>query len=173
MRPHVFVNVAMSADGKLSTKERRQVRISGETDFRRVDLIKSECDAIMVGIGTVLADDPSLTVKDALLKKRDWMKAGMNTPPSVLSLTAGRGHRWMRISFIKVPAEGSLRFPVSQLRKKPLPSHHMPTFRCVGGTNRSIFPPCWTTSAPSASGRSWWRGGRHADRLPLCRRTGR
>jgi len=69
MRPHVFVNVAMSADGKLSTEERRQVRISGDSDFRRVDLIKSQCDAIMVGIGTVLADDPSLTVKDALLRK--------------------------------------------------------------------------------------------------------
>lgn len=69
MRPHVFVNLAMSADGKLSTIERRQVRISGDADFRRVDLIKSQSDAIMVGIGTVLADDPSLTVKDAALKK--------------------------------------------------------------------------------------------------------
>jgi len=69
MRPHVFVNLAMSADGKLSTIERRQVRISGDADFRRVDLIKAGSDAIMVGIGTVLADDPSLTVKDAALKK--------------------------------------------------------------------------------------------------------
>jgi 2,5-diamino-6-(ribosylamino)-4(3H)-pyrimidinone 5'-phosphate reductase len=63
MRPFVVVNVAMSADGKLSTRERRQVRISGEQDFARVDHLKSGCDAVMVGIGTVLADDPSLTVK--------------------------------------------------------------------------------------------------------------
>jgi 2,5-diamino-6-(ribosylamino)-4(3H)-pyrimidinone 5'-phosphate reductase len=66
-RPHVFVNAAMSADGKLSTYERRQVKISGPGDFRRVDRLKAGADAVMVGIGTVLADDPSLTVKDPAL----------------------------------------------------------------------------------------------------------
>jgi 2,5-diamino-6-(ribosylamino)-4(3H)-pyrimidinone 5'-phosphate reductase len=63
MRPYVVVNVAMSADGKLSTRERRQVKISGTQDFVRVDRLKAGSDAVMVGIGTVLADDPSLTVK--------------------------------------------------------------------------------------------------------------
>mgnify|MGYP001264993106 CR=1 FL=1 len=63
MRPRVIVNVAMSADGKISTIERRQVKISGQEDFTRVDALKAASDAIMVGIGTVLADDPSLTVK--------------------------------------------------------------------------------------------------------------
>jgi len=53
----------MSADGKLSTRERRQVKISGVEDFNRVDRLKAGCDAVMVGIGTVIADDPSLTVK--------------------------------------------------------------------------------------------------------------
>ncbi|MDH7511000.1 MAG: 2,5-diamino-6-(ribosylamino)-4(3H)-pyrimidinone 5'-phosphate reductase [Methanolinea sp.] len=62
-RPHVIVNLAMSADGKISTYERRQVKISGKNDFSRVDRLKAECDAVMVGIGTVLADDPSLIVK--------------------------------------------------------------------------------------------------------------
>ncbi|MDD3573492.1 2,5-diamino-6-(ribosylamino)-4(3H)-pyrimidinone 5'-phosphate reductase [Methanospirillum sp.] len=65
MRPYVIVNVAVSADGKISTRERRQVKISGKEDFDRVDEMKAGCDAIMVGIGTVLADDPSLTVKSA------------------------------------------------------------------------------------------------------------
>ncbi|RPI40295.1 MAG: 2,5-diamino-6-(ribosylamino)-4(3H)-pyrimidinone 5'-phosphate reductase [Methanoregulaceae archaeon] len=63
MRPYVVVNVAMSADGKLSTRERRQVKISGAQDFTRVDRLKAGSDAVMVGIGTILADDPSLTVK--------------------------------------------------------------------------------------------------------------
>lgn len=62
-RPFVFINLAMSADGKISTVHRRQIRISGNEDFDRVDALRAECDAIMVGIGTVLADDPSLTVK--------------------------------------------------------------------------------------------------------------
>jgi 2,5-diamino-6-(ribosylamino)-4(3H)-pyrimidinone 5'-phosphate reductase len=73
MRPYVVVNVAMSADGKLSTRERRQVKISGTQDFTRVDRLKAGCDAVMVGIGTVLADDPSLTVKgeECLQYRRD------------------------------------------------------------------------------------------------------
>ncbi|MCC4769057.1 2,5-diamino-6-(ribosylamino)-4(3H)-pyrimidinone 5'-phosphate reductase [Methanosarcina sp. DH2] len=62
-RPFIFINSAMSADGKLSTKERKQVKISGRLDFERVDELRAQADAIMVGIGTVLADDPSLTVK--------------------------------------------------------------------------------------------------------------
>jgi 2,5-diamino-6-(ribosylamino)-4(3H)-pyrimidinone 5'-phosphate reductase len=66
-RPRVIVNVAMSADGKLSTRERCQVNISGSADFFRVDRLKAGCDAIMVGIGTVLADDPSLTIKSPTL----------------------------------------------------------------------------------------------------------
>ena len=80
MRPHIWVNVAMSADGKLSTRERRQVKISGKEDFSRVDRLKSGSDAIMVGIGTVLADDPSLTVKSSLLKE-ERKERGMDENP--------------------------------------------------------------------------------------------
>lgn len=62
-RPFIFINSAISADGKLSTKERKQVSISGKLDFERVDELRARTDAIMVGIGTVLSDNPSLTVK--------------------------------------------------------------------------------------------------------------
>lgn len=68
-KPFIFINSAMSADGKLSTKERKQVRISGKKDFERVDELRAQADAIMVGIGTVLADDPSLTVKSSERKE--------------------------------------------------------------------------------------------------------
>ncbi|MFC3958272.1 2,5-diamino-6-(ribosylamino)-4(3H)-pyrimidinone 5'-phosphate reductase [Halovivax cerinus] len=68
---HVVVNAAMSADGKLSTRERTQIVISGEADFDRVDRLRADSDAIVVGVGTVLADDPSLTVTaDALRDTR-------------------------------------------------------------------------------------------------------
>jgi len=59
----------MSADGKISTVARKQVRISGEDDLRRVDALKADVDAVMVGVGTVLADDPKLTIKSIALKR--------------------------------------------------------------------------------------------------------
>ncbi|WP_324662655.1 2,5-diamino-6-(ribosylamino)-4(3H)-pyrimidinone 5'-phosphate reductase [Haloarcula sediminis] len=62
---HVVVNAAMSADGKLASRQREQLAISGPDDFDRVDQLRADSDAVMVGVGTVLADDPSLTVKDA------------------------------------------------------------------------------------------------------------
>jgi 2,5-diamino-6-(ribosylamino)-4(3H)-pyrimidinone 5'-phosphate reductase len=59
----VVVNAATSVDGKLSTRERRQVRLSGEEDFDRVDRLRAAADAVLVGVGTALADDPHLGVK--------------------------------------------------------------------------------------------------------------
>ena len=61
---YVHVNAAQSVDGKLSTRRREQVAISGADDFDRVDRIRAAADAVLVGVGTVLADDPRLTVKE-------------------------------------------------------------------------------------------------------------
>ncbi len=68
-RPFVFINSAMSADGKISSYERKQVRISGPEDMDRVKLLRADSDAVMVGVGTVLADDPGLRVKSQDLKR--------------------------------------------------------------------------------------------------------
>ncbi|MFB6170756.1 MAG: 2,5-diamino-6-(ribosylamino)-4(3H)-pyrimidinone 5'-phosphate reductase [Haloarculaceae archaeon] len=59
---YVVVNAATSADGKLSSRRREQLRISGPEDFARVDDLRAASDAIVVGVGTVLADDPHLTL---------------------------------------------------------------------------------------------------------------
>ncbi|WP_144902793.1 2,5-diamino-6-(ribosylamino)-4(3H)-pyrimidinone 5'-phosphate reductase [Halobellus captivus] len=66
---HVVVNAAVSADGKLSTRRREQVLISGDDDFARVDRLRAESDAVLVGIGTVVADDPHLTLDDPALRE--------------------------------------------------------------------------------------------------------
>lgn len=64
---HVHANAAVSVDGKLATRRRRQIAISGPNDFERVERLRAEADAVMVGVGTVLADDPRLTVDAAHL----------------------------------------------------------------------------------------------------------
>ncbi|MEE3363944.1 MAG: dihydrofolate reductase family protein, partial [Methanomethylophilus sp.] len=58
-------NCAMSADGKRAGPERKQVRISSEEDMVRVKNLRKRYDAILVGVGTVIADDPHLTIKNA------------------------------------------------------------------------------------------------------------
>jgi 2,5-diamino-6-(ribosylamino)-4(3H)-pyrimidinone 5'-phosphate reductase len=78
-RPFVFINAAMSADGKIATIKRRQTRISGSLDFDRMDELRATSDAIMVGIGTVLSDNPSLTIKSKeRQEKRRSMGFGEN-----------------------------------------------------------------------------------------------
>jgi 2,5-diamino-6-(ribosylamino)-4(3H)-pyrimidinone 5'-phosphate reductase len=57
---HVAVNVAMSIDGKISSNLRERVVISGPSDFERVEVLRSNSDAIMVGVQTVISDDPKL-----------------------------------------------------------------------------------------------------------------
>jgi len=64
----VIVNCAMSADGKIATKNRRQAAISNDDDMSRVHTLRNSVDAVLVGIGTVLADDPKLTVKEKYVK---------------------------------------------------------------------------------------------------------
>ncbi|GKZ12236.1 2,5-diamino-6-(ribosylamino)-4(3H)-pyrimidinone 5'-phosphate reductase [Haladaptatus sp. T7] len=77
---HVVVNAAMSADGKLSSRQREQVAISGADDFDRVDDLRVESDAIVVGVGTVLADDPSLTADDGANPVRVVADSKARTP---------------------------------------------------------------------------------------------
>ncbi|MGB9814864.1 MAG: RibD family protein [Thermoplasmata archaeon] len=64
MRPHVIINFAMSIDGRIALSTGEQTRLSDEEDMRRVHMLRNSVDAILVGIGTVLSDDPSLTVKE-------------------------------------------------------------------------------------------------------------
>jgi len=54
----------MSADGKIAGDDKKQVTISSEEDKARVKNLRKKYDAILVGVGTVIADNPHLTVKD-------------------------------------------------------------------------------------------------------------
>lgn len=63
-RPYVILNAAMTLDGKIATVA-GDSRISCEEDLDRIHRLRASVDAVMVGVGTVLADDPSLTVRRA------------------------------------------------------------------------------------------------------------
>jgi diaminohydroxyphosphoribosylaminopyrimidine deaminase / 5-amino-6-(5-phosphoribosylamino)uracil reductase len=62
-RPQVTLKLAISADGKVAAAGRRPIAITGAEVRDRVHLMRAQSDAIMVGIGTVLADDPLLTCR--------------------------------------------------------------------------------------------------------------
>jgi diaminohydroxyphosphoribosylaminopyrimidine deaminase/5-amino-6-(5-phosphoribosylamino)uracil reductase len=62
-RPHVILKLAISADDKIADAGHKRVAISGEVAKARTHLLRAQSDAILVGIGTVLADDPLLTCR--------------------------------------------------------------------------------------------------------------
>ena len=68
MKPFVHINVAVTADGKMDTFERRGAAISSAQDKARVDSLRAESDAVMVGGKTLLDEDPKLTVKSEALR---------------------------------------------------------------------------------------------------------
>jgi 2,5-diamino-6-(ribosylamino)-4(3H)-pyrimidinone 5'-phosphate reductase len=79
----------MSMDGKIATNK-GDSRLSDERDFRRVHKLRSEVDGIIVGIGTLLADDPKLTVKYIENPKnptRIVVDSNARTPKNALVLT--------------------------------------------------------------------------------------
>lgn len=67
-RPFVYVNMAMTADGKITSASREYPVFTSAFDRRNMDRLRAEADAILVGAGTLRADDPPLQVRDAELQ---------------------------------------------------------------------------------------------------------
>ncbi len=79
VRPHVIINAAMSVDGKIALADGKAVRLSNEEDLRRVHRLRAAVDAILVGVGTVLKDDPKLTVKAEYAKGRNPLRVVLDS----------------------------------------------------------------------------------------------
>jgi diaminohydroxyphosphoribosylaminopyrimidine deaminase/5-amino-6-(5-phosphoribosylamino)uracil reductase len=78
-RPHVTLKLAVSADGKVGGPGRTPVAITGAAVRDRVHLMRAQSDAIMIGIGTALADDPFLTCRLPGMEKDSPVRVVLDT----------------------------------------------------------------------------------------------
>jgi diaminohydroxyphosphoribosylaminopyrimidine deaminase / 5-amino-6-(5-phosphoribosylamino)uracil reductase len=78
-RPFVILKVAMTLDGKIAESGGRSRWITGELARQRVQQLRFETDAVLTGIGTVLADDPLLTDRTQLPRRRSLVRVVLDT----------------------------------------------------------------------------------------------
>jgi diaminohydroxyphosphoribosylaminopyrimidine deaminase / 5-amino-6-(5-phosphoribosylamino)uracil reductase len=93
-RPAVTVKLARTTEGFAGVRQGPRLMITGEVANARVHLMRAHADAIMVGIGTVLADDPLLTVRLPGLEARSPVRivldSGLRTPLAAQVVTGAR-----------------------------------------------------------------------------------
>ena len=96
-RPHVTLKVAMTLDGKIAARDGHSRWITGEAARAEVHRMRSRSDAILVGIGTLLTDDPGLTVRlDRPCPREPFrvvVDSRLRTPPNARVIRAGRAER--------------------------------------------------------------------------------
>ena len=94
-RPHVTLKMAVSADGRIGRRGCGQVAVTGPVARAQVHLLRARSHAVLVGVGTVLADDPELTCRLPGLEDRSPVRivldSDLRTPvDSKLARTAHR-----------------------------------------------------------------------------------
>jgi diaminohydroxyphosphoribosylaminopyrimidine deaminase/5-amino-6-(5-phosphoribosylamino)uracil reductase len=112
-RPSVFLKLACTADGYAARRNGPRLMISGEASNARTHLLRAHADAIMVAVGTVLADDPQLTVRLPGLEHRSPVRvivdSHLRTPPDAQLLsTADKVPVWI-IAAEDAPVEAERR----------------------------------------------------------------
>jgi 5-amino-6-(5-phosphoribosylamino)uracil reductase len=105
-RPYVVLSCAVSIDGYLDDATGARLVLSGPADLDRVDALRAACDAILVGAGTIRADNPSLVVRSA---DRRLARIAMGRPASPLRVTVtGRGDLDPTARFFPAGPSGAL-----------------------------------------------------------------
>ncbi len=83
-RPYTLLSCGMSIDGYLDCATRARLALSNDADFDRVDAVRADCDAILVGAATVRNDNPRLLVRSP---QRRAQRVARGLPPSPLKVT--------------------------------------------------------------------------------------
>jgi 5-amino-6-(5-phosphoribosylamino)uracil reductase len=86
-RPYTVLSCGVSLDGYLDSATEQRLLLSNDADFDRVDEVRSDSDAIMVGAGTVRRDDPALVVR-AAERQRRRVEQGLGATPVKVTVTA-------------------------------------------------------------------------------------
>lgn len=87
-RPYVLLSAAVSLDGYLDDAGPARLLLSGEEDFDQVDQLRADSDAILVGAGTMRADDPRLVVRDGA-RRAARLDRGLPEHPLKVTVTGG------------------------------------------------------------------------------------
>jgi riboflavin-specific deaminase-like protein len=86
-RPHVLLSAATSLDGYLDDATDRRLVLSSDADWDRVDALRAESDAILVGANTIRRDNPRLLVRSAV-RRAERAAAGRPETPLKVTITA-------------------------------------------------------------------------------------
>ncbi|MBL0886970.1 RibD family protein [Myceligenerans indicum] len=89
-RPYVLMSVAASLDGYIDDAGPERLLLSDAADFDRVDAVRAQMDAILVGAGTIRADDPRLEVRSAV-RRAERAAGSRPATPLKATVTAGGG----------------------------------------------------------------------------------
>ena len=89
-RPCVFANFALTADARISTRNRTPSVFSSPLDKRRLSAIRAVSDAILAGRGTVQADNMSMGLPDAALRRERLARGQREYPLRVILSHSGR-----------------------------------------------------------------------------------
>ena len=84
-RPYITIKIGVSADGKIAAGPEQQTSITGEEVKARVHLMRAQSDAILVGLSTVLIDDPELTCRLPGMEARSPIRIVADTRLSIPS----------------------------------------------------------------------------------------
>lgn len=87
VRPFVLLSVATSLDGYIDDASAQRLLLSNSADFDRVDQVRAESDAILIGARTLRTDNPRLLVNSAV-RRADRVTAGKPEYPVKITVTA-------------------------------------------------------------------------------------
>lgn len=114
-RPHVILKTALSLDGRAHTASGRSKWITGPRARQEAHKLRAACDAVLVGSGTVLADDPSLTSHGAGKNPlRVILDTHLRTPPRSRCLDAAAPTIIFTASSKRLSGAETVRVPASK-----------------------------------------------------------